>query len=141
MEGLEKVRPSLRLKVAGPFSEKVNHLFSSDEEGYELLGFVDNKKEFFRSIDLLVHPAKLEAFGMVITEALSSGLQVLCSRESGAAEVVCANAGSVLPENYHFKEWSLSANYLLNRPNQFTYSRSWHSCAEEYRKLYKTILL
>ena len=73
LEGLEKVRPSLRLKVAGPFSEKVNHLFSSDEEGYELLGFVDNKKEFFRSIDLLVHPAKLEAFGMVITEALSSG--------------------------------------------------------------------
>ena len=138
---LKKVRPSLRLKVAGPFSEKVNHLFSSDEEGYELLGFVDNKKEFFRSIDLLVHPAKLEAFGMVITEALASGVQVLCSRECGAAEVICANAGSILPENRHFKEWSIFANSLLNRPNQFTYSRSWHSCAEEYRKLYKTILL
>ena len=124
-----------------PFSEKVNHLFSSDEEGYELLGFVDDKTEFFSSIDLLVHPAKLEAFGMVITEALASGVQVLCSRECGAAEVLCANAGSVLPETHHFKEWSIFANSLLDRPNQFTYSRSWHSCAEEYRKLYKTILL
>ena len=137
---LINVRPSLRLKVAGPLSEKVNHLFYSDEEGYELLGFIDNKAEFFRSIDLLVHPAKLEAFGMVITEALSCGVQVLCSRESGAAEVVCANAGSVLPENYHFKEWSNSANSLLSCPKQFSYSRSWQSCAEEYRKVYETIL-
>ena len=138
---LKKVRPSLRLEVAGPFSEKVNHLFTSDEEGYELLGYIDNKADFFKSIDLLVHPAKLEAFGMVITEALSFGVSVLCSSECGAAEVVCANAGSVLPENYHFKEWSTSANSLLTCPNQFTYSRSWNSCAEEYRKVYKTILL
>ncbi len=138
---LKKVRPNLRLKVAGPVSEKVNHLFSSDEEGYELLGYIDNKSKFFRSINLLVHPAKLEAFGMVITEALSSGVRVLCSSESGAAEVVCTNAGSVLPENYSLKEWSISANSLLTCPSQFNYSRSWCSCAKEYRKVYKTISL
>ena len=49
---------------------------------------MDDKSKFFNSIDVLVHPAKLEAFGMVITEALSFGVPVLCSSECGAAEII-----------------------------------------------------
>ena len=138
---LKKTRPKLKLRIAGVSPEMIAHLLGPEDKNVEVLGLIKDKKSFYASIDLLVHPAKYEAFGMVITEALSSGLQVLCSRESGAAEVVCANGGLVLPEDYHFKEWSTSANSLLTCPNQFIYSRSWHSCAEEYSKVYKIISL
>ena len=57
------------------------------EKDYDLLGYVDDKPKFFESIDVLVHPAKLR-LGMVITEALSFGVPVLCSSECGAAEII-----------------------------------------------------
>ena len=76
---LKKVRPKLRLKVAGPSPAEVQSFFSSDEVDYELLGYVEDKPKFFESIDVLIHPAKLEAF-LVVTEALSFGIPVLCSR-------------------------------------------------------------
>ena len=85
---LKKVRPKLRLKVAGPSPAELQSFFSSDEVDYELLGYVEDKPKFFESIDVLIHPAKLEAFGMVVTEALSFGIPVLCSRECGAAEII-----------------------------------------------------
>lgn len=136
---LKKVRPNLKLKVAGPLSEEVNHLFSSNEKNYELLGYVDDKPKFFELIDILVHPAKLEAFGMVITEALSFGVPVLCSSECGAAEVVGLNSGNVLSEECDSEEWASSASYILAQTNNFTFTRSWASCAEEYKKLYELI--
>ena len=133
---LKKVRPKLRLKVAGPQKEEVQSLFSSDEVDYELLGYVDDKPKFFESIDVLVHPAKLEAFGMVITEALSFGVPVLCSSECGAAEVIKEHAGQVLPEKSTLMEWVNSTNSILVNKNHFTYARSWLSCAKEYEKIY-----
>ena len=133
---LKKFKPNLKLKVAGPLSEEVNHLFSSNEKNYELLGYVDDKPKYFESIDVLVHPAKLEAFGMVITEALSFGVPVLCSSECGAAEVIKEHAGQVLPEKSTLTEWVNSTNSILVNKNYFTYSRSWLSCAKDYEKIY-----
>lgn len=138
---LKKSRPNLKLRVAGPTREEVQALFSSNEQDYELLGYVENKPKFFESIDVLLHPAKLEAFGMVITEALSFCVPVLCSSECGAAEIINEHAGKVLAEKSTLVEWVNSTNSILVNKNHFSYSRTWLSCAKDYEKIYLKLTL
>lgn len=138
---LKKVRPNLKIKVAGPLPEQVNHLFPSNEKNYELLGYVDDKPKFFKSIDVLVHPAKLEAFGMVITEALSFGVPVLCSSECGAAEVVNERyKSSALSYQSKNEFWLTELESILStKKSMEVYSRSWEQVAQEYLPVYESM--
>lgn len=55
----------------------------------------------YAAADLVVHPARREAAGKVITEALANGLPVICSAACGYAPLVAAHrAGAVLSEPY-----------------------------------------
>ncbi len=66
----------------------------------EWLDFVEDMPAFYRSLDVLVHlPTRPEPFGLALTEALASGLPVLCSPGSGAEPYVLAGGGAVLPPN------------------------------------------
>ena len=79
--------PQIKLCLAGfDLSEKIG-LKPEEEEFVTILGVVSNKANFYEQIDLLLHPAQREAFGMVIAEALSLGIPVVCSSECGAASV------------------------------------------------------
>lgn len=61
------------------------------------LGAHDNVQAFLAAADLLIHPAREEAGGLVILEALASGLPVLTVDICGYADyVVQAGAGRVL---------------------------------------------
>tara|TARA_B100000035_G_scaffold302128_1_gene299434 strand:+ start:1587 stop:2642 length:1056 start_codon:yes stop_codon:yes gene_type:complete len=138
---LKKIRPNLHLKVAGPPKEAIQYLFSSVEKDYELLGYVDDKPKFYESIDLLVHPAKLEAFGMVITEALSFGVPVLCSSECGAAEVI-SDRYECSALSYHSKNefWLNELESILsNKKSMGVYTRTWDQVAREYHSVYESI--
>jgi glycosyltransferase involved in cell wall biosynthesis len=42
----------------------------------------------YRQADLLVHPSRLEAYGMVVTEALAAGLPVVATDVGGVAEAL-----------------------------------------------------
>jgi len=55
----------------------------------------DNIADWMRSADLLVHPARLEAAGMVLVEALANELPVICSSNCGYSAVV-ENAGNII---------------------------------------------
>ena len=138
---LKKVRPKLRLKVAGPSPAELQSFFSSDEVDYELLGYVEDKPKFFESIDVLIHPAKLEAFGMVVTEALSFGIPVLCSRECGAAEIITERfISSALSCEDANEVWLRELEGILsNKKSMACYSRSWEQVAKEYITVYISI--
>lgn len=45
-------------------------------------------ERFYGAADAFVFPTPYDAFGMVITEAMASGLPVIASRQAGAAELV-----------------------------------------------------
>ena len=56
---------------------------------------------FMKSADLLVHPAREEAAGNIIIEAMVSGLPSIVSKEVGFSdEVKKFNAGAVLSDNF-----------------------------------------
>lgn len=52
------------------------------------LGVVRDMPRFFRSIDMLVHPALREPFGVVAAEAAAMGCPVVCTAVDGLPEVV-----------------------------------------------------
>lgn len=52
------------------------------------LGPSSQIEKFYAAADALVHPTPYDAFGMVVSEAMASGLPVIVSREAGAAELI-----------------------------------------------------
>lgn len=70
-------------------------------ERVQVLGPSEDVLSYMLAADLLVHPARREAAGLVILEALAAGLPVLCTGVCGHAEhVVRAEAGRVLEEPF-----------------------------------------
>jgi glycosyltransferase involved in cell wall biosynthesis len=51
-------------------------------------GHVDDAGDRMAALDVLAHTARLEPFGLVITEALARGVPVVAPREGGPAEIV-----------------------------------------------------
>jgi glycosyltransferase involved in cell wall biosynthesis len=51
----------------------------------------------YRSADLLVHPARREAYGMVVTEALARGLPVIAAAAGGLPEALGTAPGGARP--------------------------------------------
>jgi UDP-glucose:(heptosyl)LPS alpha-1,3-glucosyltransferase len=136
---LKKSRPNLKLKIAGVNAEACSHLIGKTDTNIDILGFVKDKELFYRSIDLLIHPAKLEAFGMVISEALAMGIPVLCSSECGASEVIKEDTGASLSHNSEISLWAEKASELLESNYLVDYRRNWSTVASEYKKIYSEI--
>jgi glycosyltransferase involved in cell wall biosynthesis len=57
-------------------------------EAVTFTGHVAEAGDRIASLDVLVHTARLEPFGLVITEALARGVPVVAPRDGGPAEIV-----------------------------------------------------
>jgi len=129
---MRQSRPQLELHVAGPKPEDVRHLFSDWQDGYRLLGETD-AKPLFQNFDLLLHPARMEPFGMVVTEALSADVPVVLSKNCGAQSEV--QPGRALALDARIDDWAQTCLAALGQP-QGSYQRSWREVAEEHCQLY-----
>ncbi len=99
-------------------------------------GYVENRLALFNQLDLLIHPAKAEPFGMIITEALTAGVPVLISDNCGAKSEVTQGRGKVMSLNDDLENWSATAAKLLKEGNTGDpYARNWNVVAQEYLKL------
>ena len=140
---LEMLRamPNVRLVIAGVPRAEIARLLVGIEDRVELLGWVKDPNEFYSRIRLLVHPAKLEAYGMVVAEALARGIPVLVSEATGASADMGA-AGCALPHTAPVQPWVDAARELLaHPPKEFPPIRSWAEVAEEYNLLYQGLSL
>ena len=129
------------LLLAGFDSSTDIGLSAEEKNEAQILGWIDDKAEFYSQIDLLIHPAKREAYGMVIPEALSLGIPVLCSKECGAAEIITEGQGSSLLHNEPDHIWAEIAYKLLTKActNDASYNRPWSKVAKEYSGIYRRI--
>ena len=137
----EEISP-IKLCLAGFYAVEKIGLKDHEKAHVEVLGYVKNKESFYQKIDLLIHPAKLEAFGMVVPEALSLGIPVLSSKETGASSInpELQNVISCMePVSIWAKHTTDILNKLSNgiRPN---YSpQSWREVAKSYIKIYEKL--
>jgi len=133
---LRQADARIELLVAGPRPEQVRHLFAGWQGGYRLLG--DGPLDrFYREIDLLLHPASMEPFGMVITEAMAAGVPVVISDCCGARSEVPAEA--VVPLSADDAQWVERCRHWLGRALP-PYRRPWSEVAREHLALYRRLV-
>lgn len=135
---LRRNRPELELWVVGPQPEEIQHLFAGWQGGYRLLGW--REQSDYAGFDLLLHPAKAEPYGMVISEAMAARVPVAVSDVCGAAAQVTPDAGAIVPLDASAERWADEVEKQLRRsdaPPQFT--RGWGDVAREYETIYRKI--
>lgn len=137
---LHASRPNLKLLVLGPEKEQVMHLCANYPGEISFLGW-QASANYYQELDLLIHPASSEAYGMVISEAMSSSVPVLVSSACGAASDVSPQHGSVLDLQNSLDAWVDQANYWLNHASEVPgYERPWSQVANEYLTQYQLIV-
>ncbi len=107
--------------------------------GYRLFGWRSDATHF-REIDVLLHPAKAEPYGMVISEAMAARVPVVVSDACGAAAQVNIEAGEVVPLDAPLQQWVAAVARQLDRtdaPPEFV--RGWDAVAREYETIYQRL--
>jgi UDP-glucose:(heptosyl)LPS alpha-1,3-glucosyltransferase len=138
---LQKQRPHLRLVVLGPEQEQVAHLCQGYPGAIAFLGWQPSSS-VFQELDLLIHPASSEAYGMVIAEAMACHVPVLVSDACGAAVDVSERHGTVLSIQNSVSEWAQAGDALLRNAKPLEgYLRPWAQVAAEYETQYRHISL
>jgi len=136
---LRRERPNLELWVIGPDERDVRHLFENWQGGFRLLGWRSDASHF-GEVDVLLHPAKAEPYGMVISEAMAARVPVVVSDACGAAAQVEAGSGAVVPLDAPLQQWLTAVTSQLDRneaPPQFV--RGWDAVAQECMVIYNMI--
>ena len=132
---LRRTRPDLKFIVVGPDVADVQHLFADWQDGYVLQGWRD--KAHYAEFDVLLHPAKAEPYGMVISEAMAAKVPVVISDVCGAAAHVTSAAGAVLPLVAPIDMWVDALERQLKRSEAVPqFKHSWREVAQEYENLY-----
>ena len=145
-KGLEHVvqiieaMPDYELVVAGPPQDELRHLFNRVKGRMQVLGWISDMDTFFSKIDVLVHPAIEEAYGMVVAEAMARGVPVVVSDTTGAAQHV-RQFGKVLPISASIQTWGNAINdcKLKSISNRKYFLRSWRDVSKEYAEVYQKI--
>ena len=138
---LKNTHEDLRLVIAGVPREEIAPLIEGMESEVDVLGWIQDRKRFYDKIHLLIHPARLEAFGMVITEAMAAGVRVLVSDQVGAKSEISRGQGEVLSLDEGIEKWAACSGSLLRQSDEKVpaYSRPWEVVAQDYQKLYQQI--
>lgn len=90
---LVKSQLNIEIQIAGDGPEKDNliKLYESKQlpKNIQLkfVGFQNDTKAFYETLDLLIFPSRRESFGLVICEAMERGVSVLCSNIPSSLEV------------------------------------------------------
>lgn len=140
VSALRRTRPGLELWVVGPKPAELEGMFASWKGGYRLLGWREDN-EYFSEVDVLLHPAIAEPYGMVIAEAMAARVPVVISDVCGAAEHVTVDAGTVLSLDATIDSWCSAVEQQLDRRLPVPlFNRSWAIVAQEYEDIYRKIL-
>lgn len=136
---LQQRRPGLELRVVGPQPEEIRHLFADWHGGYQLLGWRSDA-EYFRDFDVLLHPARSEPYGMVISEAMAASVPVVVSDACGAAAQVSADSGAVVQLEAELDAWLSAVEQQLQRPAPPpAFRHGWDAVARECEAIYRTL--
>jgi glycosyltransferase involved in cell wall biosynthesis len=140
--------PGLHLAVAGrhagtPWPALAAALSVADRVHF--LGFRTDMAALMRAADLFVLPSRYEPFGLVLLEALASGLPVVASAHAGGADLIGPDAGVVLPDCDDAGALAAALRTLLADPvrrhgmagaaRQVALAHAWPAMARRYLDL------
>ncbi len=106
------------------------------------LGFRRDIPDLINAADVLVHPARYEAYGLVVQEAICSGVPVIVSTQAGVAERLPAQTYDLVLQTEHeaelieaLRNWQQNRSHYLQaieriRPSFSEYT--WERMAEDF---------
>jgi UDP-glucose:(heptosyl)LPS alpha-1,3-glucosyltransferase len=83
------------------------------EDRVHFAGKSNNVVELYRSADFFIHPSKHDTCGLVVLEALATGLPVLITRQTGASSLV-GKAGIVIDSPQNLPQLQSALDQLCN---------------------------
>jgi len=93
----------------------------------------ENIEEFYKSIDLMVHPARIEEFGMVVLEAMACGVPVITSKMVGASEIYKGDLQELLMDRSKSELIAEKISKIINQKDSLNYYRKLSKdCANQY---------
>ena len=97
-----RIREMIKVLIAGKSSQPEYYRKMADELGLSGIVFfntvVPDVERYFHALDIAVHPARFEEFGLTVVEAMACGVPVILNKRVGAAELLPAEARRELPE-------------------------------------------
>ena len=93
------IRPNVKLLVVGSGDSKFYGQFAELKRVRERITFVPHSSilwEYYAASDVFVFPTIYEPFGLVIAEAMASGLPIITSRVAGAADLIVDGVNGLL---------------------------------------------
>ncbi len=103
----------------------------------QFMGSRSDVLELMLAADLMLHPARNEAAGTVLTEAIAVGLPVICSEICGFSNYVAESGGIVLPEPFDQEEFNRQLRDALSASRLDTLKKQaikYGATADFYRR-------
>jgi glycosyltransferase involved in cell wall biosynthesis len=142
-------RDRLLLVGAGPDEARLRRVAADMGVEANLIwaGRLDDPREALAAMDVMVLPSVYEAFGLVLLEAMASGVPVIARADDGhtvftaAAEIVPLEAGIVIPSNSQeelaaalrrLKDTPADRERLSEGARRAVEGRTWDDVAAEY---------
>ena len=145
--------PELHLAVAGntqgsPYLQLAESL--GLRERVHFLGQRSDVPELMKAVDFLVFPSRYEPFGLVVIEAMASGLPVITASSTGAANLVTPESGIVLSDSDDAEALTqamrlLSSDCTLRQQmgqaaRSVTEQHSWTNMSQTYLDLFEELI-
>ncbi len=97
---LKKRNVAFKAKIAGDGKEREHYINLIQQHGLDndinLLGWIEDKHSFYKSLDIYCLPSREEAFGLVILESMMHSLPMVLSKLSGPLEIISNTESALL---------------------------------------------
>jgi UDP-glucose:(heptosyl)LPS alpha-1,3-glucosyltransferase len=147
-------RLDVKLVISGSGDEKFYGQLAELKLVRERMTFVSGKAniwEYYAASDIFVFPTIYEPFGLVIVEAMASGLPVITSRSAGASDFITDGVdGLLLSDPGDINDLAAKIELLLSnaelrktmgeRARKTTEKLSWERVAEKTVEVYNGVL-
>ena len=104
-------------------AKKMSECHGVPKRSLRVRGFVQSREDLkclFQEVDLVLMPSRTEGFGLTGLEALSAGLPVLVSRNSGFGEALCkvSFGPSFVIDSEDPEKWASAIKEIWNKDRQ-----------------------
>jgi glycosyltransferase involved in cell wall biosynthesis len=152
LRALVNCAPNIHLAVAGglknsPYPALAKSLGVADRVHF--VGMIKDMPSLMRCADLFVFPSYYEPLGLVLLEALASGLPVITVTTAGGAEVINADCGVVLTNPSDDRALGAAIAQIAGNPQRAqamsvaaratAAGLTWQSMAKQYLALFEDI--
>lgn len=149
LNALVQLPQTVHLAIAGsthqsPYPELANSLGLQDRVHF--VGHRSDVDELMRGADVFLFPSHYETFGLVVLEALASGVPVVTSPTVGSSTLIKPGENGFLVDSHDLAGVVESMQLLLGDADKreamaiaarrSAESHSWNAMAESYEKLY-----